>query len=376
MPSSLRFQPIERLDSGRYVLLLAVSFALSVISVRGFLDLTGYPQLGSSTLHIAHLLWGGLALTAALLLALVFANRWLMLVSAILGGVGVGLFIDEVGKFITRDNDYFFPWAAPIIYAVFLVLVLIVLLANRTRNRTPRADLYHALEALTELLDNDLEKRERTQIEEALERVLAHSDDPAYRQLAEALLHVVRSPALRPAEDRLQLDERVRKAWLRFEARWLPPPLHRWLLIGLLGALAAAALLDLLAMAVLLTDPQAVVTAAAEAGITVSMLQGESLNTLAILRVVLVGLLGSVVGFSALLIILHREYAGTALAMLALLLQLTVVTLLTFYVSQFAAVASALAQLGLLFMVVRYRARFLSDDLNALATDGAAEGIL
>jgi hypothetical protein len=142
-----------------------------------------------------------------------------------------------------------------------------------------------------------------------------------------------------------------------------------------LGALAAAALLDLLAMVALLTDPQAVVDAAAEAGITVSMLQGDSLNTLAVLRVALVGLLGSVVGFSALLIILRREYAGTALAMLALLLQLTVVTLLTFYVSQFAAVASAIAQLGLLFMIVRYRARFLSDDLNALATDGAAEGV-
>ncbi|HYO88066.1 MAG TPA: hypothetical protein VER79_05425, partial [Candidatus Limnocylindrales bacterium] len=277
MNLSLRLQPIERFEAKRYVLLLALSFALAVIAVRGFLELTGYPQLGNGTLHIAHLLWGGLALTVALMLTLVFANRWIMLMSAFLGGVGVGLFIDEVGKFITRDNNYFFPWAAPIIYAVFLVLVLIALLANRTRSRSPRADLYHALEALTELLDHDLEASERARIEEALLRVLEHSDDPVYRQLAEALLGVVRHPAVRPAEDRTRIGEHIRRVWLGFEARWLPRPLHRLLLIGSLALLAAAGILDLIAMLILIIDPQTIVAAAAEAGVTVSTLDGVSL---------------------------------------------------------------------------------------------------
>ena len=367
MPASRRFTPVERIESGRYVFLLAVSFALAVIATRAFLELTGYPQLGSTTLHIAHLLWGGLALILALLAVLIFANRWIMLSSAVLGGIGVGLFIDEVGKFITVDNDYFFPWAAPIIYAVLLLLVLVVLLANRNRPRTPRADLCHALEAMAELIDDDLEASERTRIEEALMRVLAHSGDPSYRQLAGALLGVVRNPAVHPKVDRPGLDQRLQAAWLAFERRWLPRSVHRWLLIILLGLFALAAFFDLLAMIALITDPEAAVAAAAEAGLDLTALQGASLSSLGLLRLVLVVVLGSLAAVSALLILVRREQVGTALALLTLLIQLTVVTLLTFYLSQFAAVAGAVAQLAMLFLIFRYRTRFLRDDLNVLA---------
>ncbi len=80
---------------------------LTVTLIRLFLAITGYPQLGWGELHIAHVLWGGLALFSAVLLALVLTNRWAYSLSAILAGVGVGLFIDEVGKFITQSNDYF-----------------------------------------------------------------------------------------------------------------------------------------------------------------------------------------------------------------------------------------------------------------------------
>ena len=56
--------------------------------------------------------------------------------AALLVGAGVGLFIDEVGKYITTTNDYFFPIAAPIIYAVFMLSVLL-LLAVRERFGEP-----------------------------------------------------------------------------------------------------------------------------------------------------------------------------------------------------------------------------------------------
>src|SRR4051812_29696024 len=89
--------PVRRESSERYILLSLVSFAASVVLTRTFLQLTGYPQLGNSQLHIAHVLWGGLLLFIASLLPLILANRWVFNLTAILSGVGVGLFIDEVG---------------------------------------------------------------------------------------------------------------------------------------------------------------------------------------------------------------------------------------------------------------------------------------
>jgi len=129
-------------------MLTMLSFAASVSLTRLFLELTGYPQLGDAELHIAHVLWGGLLLFVAALLPLIYANRWVYDVSALLAGIGVGLFIDEVGKFITQSNDYFYPAAAPIVYAVFLLTVLLFIRVRTPISTDSRAELYRALESI------------------------------------------------------------------------------------------------------------------------------------------------------------------------------------------------------------------------------------
>ncbi|MBV9455645.1 MAG: hypothetical protein JOZ19_16260, partial [Rubrobacter sp.] len=147
MQSSLRHirKPVKREDAEQYLVITLLGFAASVILIRLFLELTGYPQVGNSELHVAHVLWGGLLLFIACLLSLVFANRWVYKVSALLAGVGVGLFIDEVGKFITQSNNYFYPAAAPIIYVFFLLTVLGYLQVRHIRSHDARVELYHAL---------------------------------------------------------------------------------------------------------------------------------------------------------------------------------------------------------------------------------------
>jgi hypothetical protein len=116
---------VERDHAEFYLLTFLVAFAVTVIITRVFLQLTGFPQIGNSVLHIAHALWGGLLLFIAVLSPLTLANRWAIQASALLGGIGIGLFIDEVGKFITQTNDYFYPPALSLIYGSFLLTVLI-----------------------------------------------------------------------------------------------------------------------------------------------------------------------------------------------------------------------------------------------------------
>ena len=145
-------RPVRRERAELHLLFTLLSFAASVASTRLFLELTGYPQLGNSTLHIAHVLWGGLFLFAAALLPLIFSNRWVYAAGAIFAGIGVGLFIDEVGKFITQSNDYFYPGAAPIVYAFFLLTVLIYLRVRKPGRRDARTELYRALDSFQEIL--------------------------------------------------------------------------------------------------------------------------------------------------------------------------------------------------------------------------------
>ncbi len=119
-----------RPGADRRLLLVVASFGVSVVVTRAFLGATAYPKVGGGEFHVAHVLWGGVLLFAGGLIALTGASRRSGDAAAILIGSGVGLFIDEVGKFITTSNDYFFPVAAPIIYAVFMASVVILLVVR------------------------------------------------------------------------------------------------------------------------------------------------------------------------------------------------------------------------------------------------------
>lgn len=98
----------------------------TVVLVRAFLIVTGYPKVGGHGLHVAHVLWGGLFMGAAIAIAMIYpGSRWRHR-AAITGGVGFGLFIDEVGKFLTSSVNYFYKPAIAIIYVVFVAFYLIV----------------------------------------------------------------------------------------------------------------------------------------------------------------------------------------------------------------------------------------------------------
>jgi hypothetical protein len=351
-----------RLGAERYLLIALVSFALSVIAIRLFLVLTGYPQLGSATLHIAHVLWGGLLLFVGGLLPLVLANAWVYTLSAVLNGVGMGLFIDEIGKFITQTNDYFYPPAAPIIYAFFLLVVLFYLYIRRSKPSSPRQAMYQALHDLGEVLDHDLQPNEKESLSARLQAVIQHSADTNLGRLAQSLLQFLETESLylsqRPPATYERLNRWLRLLEDRVRHSWLTERRFRLLLASLLAVSAGVALAGLGQLIVALFLHGSLVAYLIEIMLN-SDVQGFNALRFIVVRVILEGGLSLLLLGAVYLMLRGRQALGVRLATLSLVMSLTTVDLFIFYLDQFSATLTVLAQFGLLLLVLLYRKLYL-----------------
>src|SRR5262252_5245900 len=121
-------------DAGAYLETMLVAAVAAVLLTRLYLQATGFPQICSGGLHLAHLLWGGLLMLISLILLLATLGKRLKHFSATVGGIGFGLFVDEIGKFVTSDNNYFFQ---PAVSMIYLIMVLLFLLFRAIIRRDP-----------------------------------------------------------------------------------------------------------------------------------------------------------------------------------------------------------------------------------------------
>jgi hypothetical protein len=172
----------------------------TVLVVRAALAITGYPQVGGGGLHVAHVLWGGLLMAIAIVVALVLPGSRALVRAAFAGGIGFGLFIDEVGKFLTKDVDYFFKPAIAIIYAVFVAFYIVTRELVQRRPLTDRRRLALAARALSDLALGQLDHGSRDYALSLLEGV----DDTSGLAAAAA---AVRAGLLAEAPSRPGLEE-------------------------------------------------------------------------------------------------------------------------------------------------------------------------
>ena len=348
-------RPVRRPGAEQSLLIMLLSFALSVSLTRLFLELTGYPQLGGGGLHIAHMLWGGLLLFAAALLPLIFANRWVYLLSAALSGVGIGLFIDEVGKFITQNNDYFYPAAAPIIYAFFLICVVLYLQMSRPSRQDARAEMYTIMELMEEVLDHDLDARERAEIESRLRYVIEQNDQPELSRLGQSLLEYCMQDNLYIAPASPEYLKKAGAKLLNLEQRHVSRSRFRTLLALGLGILGLASLIDPIRLISIYVQPRFLAGAFALPGLE----NGQSFSYWFFQLQLLQGIVGILLVVGAALLVTDREQQGIRFSYLALLVYLTMVNLLLFYYNQFSTIISALIQFALLMAVMYYRQRYI-----------------
>jgi hypothetical protein len=177
----------RNVDLGQLVDTFLVSAVTALLGIRFYLFVTGYPKVGGGGLHIAHMLWGGLFMVVAILLQLSFVGRRMQLPTAVLGGVGFGLFIDELGKFLTSNNDYFFRPTASVIYVLFVLLFMATRTVQRRKGFSEREYLVNAIDLLKEAALQEMDANDKQRADELLARAgnseLALMLRRAYREI-------------------------------------------------------------------------------------------------------------------------------------------------------------------------------------------------
>ncbi|AEG44266.1 hypothetical protein [Isoptericola variabilis] len=173
----------------RHITTFLVVTVATVLVTRAYLAATGYPQIGGGDLHVAHVLWGGLLMAVAFVLLLSYVGPPVRWVGAVLGGVGFGLFVDEVGKFVTADNDYFYAPTAALIYATIVALVLLVEAMHGRRAHHPSEYLAVAADRAAAGLAGGFTEAARAEARALVERGRGEPGAAELAALVEAVPH-------------------------------------------------------------------------------------------------------------------------------------------------------------------------------------------
>jgi len=171
--------------SGELLELFLVTAITALLLNRFFLFITGFPSIGGKTFHIAHMLWGGLLMLVALVLLFAFLGYRVRRLASVVAGIGFGLFIDELGKFITRDNNYFFEPTIGLIYLIFIIMFIVFRALARQRTLTQQEALLNALNIMEEAVIEDMDVPERNQVLTYLKQ--SDQTNPLVRSLSEVV---------------------------------------------------------------------------------------------------------------------------------------------------------------------------------------------
>ncbi|MEU8168307.1 MULTISPECIES: hypothetical protein [unclassified Micromonospora] len=318
--------PTRAVEAASHLQAFVLSGVVTVLALRAYLEATDYPQLGGGGLHIAHVLWGGLLLAVGLGIPLIFLGEGARTAGAIVGGVGFGLFIDEVGKFVTTGTDYFYAPAAAIIYVAFALLVL---LTQAVRGRTGRSELTpaertaNALDVVLSGQPAGLTDRRRAEV-----RRLLRGAGPAVEAAVEQLLDAMPRREPPPARFWQRAADLARRlgAWATRQ-RWLV-----WL-----------------GVVYLVVEPLVVVVAVLLDGVTGELDQEREWG--AVLGVTATALVTAVLSLRAAWLLRSNRIEAFRFFKLALLVNLLFGQVFNFTVNQFNAVAVVAIDLALLGVV-------------------------
>lgn len=208
-----------------------VSAVSTILLIRLSLEATGYPQLGNDKLHIAHMLWGGLGMLVAALLRLMLMGKWVEYASAFIGGAGFGAFIDEIGKFVTKDNNYFFAPSFSLMYVIFVLVYIAAHWALTSRGYSQTEYQMNAVNFLQEYRNGFLHEDQKQEIRYLLGR--SRPEDPLTIKLGEFIEAVATEPPTGPGYYQ-RLKMAMRALYYRvIKTRYFAPLLNIFFIIEL-----------------------------------------------------------------------------------------------------------------------------------------------
>jgi len=184
------------IEAGNFIENFLVTAVVSVLVIRLFLAISGYPTIGGLNFHIAHLLFGGFLMMVALAILFIFLNKDMKSVASIIGGIGFGTFIDELGKFLTSDNNYFYQPTIAIIYVIFVLFFLALRLFENKVKFSKEEYAVNAMEMTKQVLVHDLDKQEKKLALSYFRK--AEKDNPIIQVMLDLLLKSEALPVRKP----------------------------------------------------------------------------------------------------------------------------------------------------------------------------------
>jgi len=142
---------------GGFLIYNTMSF--SVIQRRRLLAILRTLHYQAGRYVLAHVLFGGVFMLGAMVMFMLFLGRSSRWLASLFAGIGFGLFIDEVGKFLTQDNNYFFKPAAAVMYLFIVLVYVISAFLVRRRALSDRELVVNSLKMMQEMAADNLDKR-------------------------------------------------------------------------------------------------------------------------------------------------------------------------------------------------------------------------
>lgn len=190
-----------------------VSAVAAILGIRFYLHFTGYPQIGNEVLHVTHTFIGGIIMVLGIMMFIHFINKSSVILATIITGLGFGTFLDELGKFITRDHNYFFEPVIAYIYIILMVLYLSFKLLSTKKTISSKEYLANSVEIIKHGLISGLDKDQLERAQYYLSKVRA--GHPMIKSLDSALKEFEVQSQAHPL---VSLDNKIRTIYRRIIA--------------------------------------------------------------------------------------------------------------------------------------------------------------